>query len=199
MNELKKKGVTGRVAERILWFGALLCFGLGSITLLKAMQVRHTAEQQYDPVAKADQTPETKHVSGGAHIEGRLEIQALHLSAPILSECSDGALRLGSCHVKGTATAGGLGNMGVAGHRDGTFRSLRNIQHGQTIDVFGNDGHFQYAVDTMTVVPADDTSVLAIREQPELTLITCFPFNYVGAAPNRFIVHAHLISADGGQ
>lgn len=136
-------------------------------------------------------------VSRNPEIEGRVEIARLHLSVPILSDCSDRALRLGSCHVPGTAEAGGLGNMGVAGHRDGSFRPLRNIQVGDRIDVFAPEGSFHYAVRSMGVVAADDVSVLAIGDEPELTLITCFPFNYVGAAPKRFIVHATLLSVDG--
>lgn len=191
----------GLIAERTLWLGALVFLGFGSAHLMTAMQAHQEALRRYPAVADrrpVDQTTAPQPISQAAHIEGRLEIPDLHLSAPILSECSDSALRLGSCHVQGTAVAGGLGNMGIAGHRDSTFRSLRNIQKGQVIDVYGQEGHFQYSVDTMVVVPADDTSVLAIREQPELTLITCFPFNYVGAAPKRFIVHAHLLSADGG-
>lgn len=197
MVRLKRQSTWSKTAERFLWFGGVLCLGAGSVTLLKAIKVEHTAEHRYPAGASVERQVASEQDGVRAHIEGRLEIPALHLSAPILSECSDSALRLGSCHVQGTATAGGLGNMGIAGHRDGTFRSVRNIQAGQIIDVFGDEGHFKYAVDTMTVVPADDVSVLAIREQPELTLITCFPFNYVGAAPKRFIVHAHLISAAG--
>ncbi|WP_419806316.1 class D sortase [Terriglobus sp.] len=188
------------IAERILWLGALVCLGFGSVTLLMGVRTDREASQRYPASSVHTQqvSAEASHqTSPGAHVEGRLQIAALNLSAPILSECSDSALRLGSCHVPGTAVAGGLGNMGIAGHRDGTFRSLRNIRAGQLIDIFAEEGHFQYSVDTMVVVPADDISVLAIRDQPELTLITCFPFNYVGAAPKRFIVHAHLISVDG--
>lgn len=193
----RQKNRWSKTAERLLWFGGLLCLGVGSFTLLNALRIRHTAEQLYPAASHGEGPAVPEQKAAGAHVEGRLDIPALHLSAPILSACSDSALRLGSCHVEGTATAGGLGNMGIAGHRDGTFRSVRNIQIGQIIDVFGEEGHFKYIVDTTTVVPADDVSVLAIREQPELTLITCFPFNYVGAAPKRFIVHAHLVSVAG--
>lgn len=131
-------------------------------------------------------------------MEGRIEVPKLHLSVPILSDCSDRALRLGSCHVPGTAVAGGLGNMGLAGHRDGSFRPLRDIQIGDEINVFAAEGNYHYLVRSMGVVAADDVSVLAIGDDPELTLITCFPFTYIGAAPKRFVVHAKLLSVDGG-
>lgn len=88
--------------------------------------------------------------------------------------------------------------MGLAGHRDGSFRPLRNIQAGDAIRVVAAEGTFDYRVRSMGVVAADDVSVLAIGEVPELTLITCFPFNYVGTAPKRFVVHATLLSVDGG-
>ncbi len=190
----EQTSTSSKTVERLLWFGGLLCLGFCGLTALNATNAEHITERNYPATPNRRTYPRPAQGLDAAHVEGRLEISALHVSVPILSECSDSALRLGSCHVAGTATAGGLGNMGIAGHRDGSFRSVRNIQTGQVIDVFGDDGHFQYVVDTMAVVSADDVSVLSIGTQPELTLITCFPFNYIGAAPKRFIVHAHLLS-----
>lgn len=181
--------------ESLLWFGALACLGCCGFFSLRASSAQQQAQVLFPDRAKVALAAAS--IAEAPAIEGRVEIPRLHVSVPILSDCSDGALRLGSCHVPGTAVAGGLGNMGVAGHRDGSFRPLRNIQIGDRIDVFAAEGEFHYLVQSMGVVAADDVSVLAIGDEPELTLITCFPFNYIGTAPKRFVVHAKLLSVDG--
>jgi sortase A len=111
----------------------------------------------------------------------------------------DGLLR-GAGHVPGTALPGGLGTVGIAGHRDTFFRPLRQIRPGMQIKVIGAAGAYRYRVDSTEIVDPEEVKVLDIASRPMLTLITCYPFNYIGAAPRRFIVHAHLLSVapDGG-
>jgi len=90
---------------------------------------------------------------------------------------------------------GGLGTLGLAGHRDTYFRPLARIKPRMDIRVIDQSGTYHYSVDSTEIVKPEEVEVLDIRSRPELTLITCYPFYYVGAAPLRFIVHAHLLSA----
>ena len=129
----------------------------------------------------------------GAKI-GTISIPQLHLVAPVVEGIRDGDLRRGVGHVPGSAMSGGLGNMVLAAHRDTIFRPLRSIQKGMDIQVNGTDGTYHYRVDSLQVVSPDKLEVLAISDQPQVTLITCYPFNFIGSAPMRFIVKAHLIS-----
>jgi sortase A len=133
--------------------------------------------------------------SAKAIVIGRLEIPRIGISVPILSDYEASSLLKGVGHVPGTAMPGGLGTLGLAGHRDTYFRPLRSIQTNMDIRVVNAEGVYHYSVDSTEVVTPENVSVLDIRDRPELTLITCYPFYYVGAAPKRFIVHAHLISA----
>ncbi|MDQ2834176.1 MAG: class D sortase [Acidobacteriota bacterium] len=105
------------------------------------------------------------------------------------------SLRRGVGHIPGTAVPGGLGTVGLAGHRDSFFRPLRRIAPKMDIRLVDAAGTFHYAVDSTEVVDPERVQVLDTAARPELTLITCFPFDFVGAAPRRFIVHAHLVSA----
>jgi sortase A len=127
---------------------------------------------------------------------GVLEICALRLHVPILEGTDDLTLDRGVGHIGGTAALGEPGNVGIAGHRDGFFRALKDIRVGQTIDVYTPRGRSRYVVDELEIVSPDDVSVLAPRAAPSLTLVTCYPFYFVGSAPSRYIVHATLADAD---
>jgi sortase A len=129
-----------------------------------------------------------------ARIIGRIEISQVALSVPMTASITKEALLRGAGHVPGTAFPGGLGTMGIAGHRDTFFRPLRRIRPGMQIKVIGPGGAYRYQVDSTEIVNPEEVEVLNIRSRPMLTLVTCYPFNYIGAAPRRFIVHAHLIS-----
>ena len=129
---------------------------------------------------------------------GQLEIAAIALSVPLLEGYDATTLRRGVGHVPGTATPGGLGNLVLAGHRDTFFRPLRNIRAGMLARVTSPAGSWRYVVDRTEIVGPDQVEVVDIGDKPEMTLITCFPFAYIGAAPQRFIVHAHLVSVDAG-
>src|SRR5262249_34912812 len=97
-------------------------------------------------------------------------------------------------HIPGTAFPGAEGNVGVAGHRDMLFRGLRNIRKNDLIEFETLQGKYTYQVEQLRIVKPHQTEVLADGKQPELTLVTCYPFYYVGSAPDRFIVQAREIS-----
>lgn len=128
--------------------------------------------------------------AGGGSIVGRLEIPRIGLKTMILEGVSPRTLALAVGHVPGTALPGDAGNVGVAGHRDTFFRGLRGVRPGDTIVLTTLTGSYEYRVKSFEVVTPHDTWVLANSVEPSLTLVTCYPFYYVGPAPERFIVHA---------
>ena len=126
---------------------------------------------------------------------GEIDIPRLALKAVILQGDSSQVLRRGVGHLPGTPMPGEWGNVGLAGHRDSFFRSLRYIRPGDIITLHTLKGQFQYRVESTRVVSPANIEVLAATDKRELTLVTCFPFNYVGAAPHRFVVRALQVPA----
>jgi LPXTG-site transpeptidase (sortase) family protein len=127
---------------------------------------------------------------------GRLEIPRIGLSAIVLEGDDKRTLQLGVGHLRGTALPGAPGNVVLAAHRDTFFRPLRNIREGDRITVTTTHGIQDYWVDSAAVVDPDHTQALQASLQPTLTLVTCYPFAYIGTAPQRFIVQAR---EGGGQ
>jgi sortase A len=121
---------------------------------------------------------------------GRLQIPRLNLSVMVREGADEGTLRQAVGHIPGTALPGKLGNVGLAGHRDTFFRSLRNIRADDEIQVETTHGSYRYLVKSTKIVTPRDVSVLEASGGDTLTLVTCYPFYYVGSAPKRFIVHA---------
>lgn len=121
---------------------------------------------------------------------GELSLSRVGLSAVVRQGDSDEVLRLGAGHIPGTALPGENGNVGIAGHRDTIFRPLRLVHAGDFITLTTPAGQFRYRVTwTRTVTPAD-VAVLAPTARPSLTLVTCYPFYFIGHAPQRFVVRA---------
>ena len=121
---------------------------------------------------------------------GRLEVPRIGLSVVVLEGSDTGTLRLGVGRLRNSSLPGESGNVVLAGHRDTFFRSLREIRQGDQISLRTTAGTFPYTVDWTTVVNPKDTSVILPTAAPALTLVTCYPFAYVGSAPQRFIVRA---------
>jgi sortase A len=121
---------------------------------------------------------------------GEIKIPRLGLSAIVVQGESPKVLRHAVGHLLATSLPGEPGNVALAGHRDSFFRPLRNIQLGDAITIKTADDEFQYQVESTEVVWPTDVQVLQRSTGNILTLVTCFPFYYVGAAPKRFIVHA---------
>ena len=121
---------------------------------------------------------------------GRLRIPRLHVVAMVREGADSATLSHAVGHIPGTALPGKAGNVALAGHRDTIFRALRNIKESDAIDFETDKGTFRYLVASTKIVSPKDVSVLAAGGGPTLTLVTCYPFYYVGSAPKRFIVRA---------
>ena len=121
---------------------------------------------------------------------GRIEITSIALSAMIEEGTGTRVLRRGVGHITGTALPGEPGNIGVAGHRDTFFRKLRNIHEGDEITLTTLAGSFVYHVELISIVEPQDSQVLRDSGEKLLTLVTCYPFGFVGFAPKRFVVRA---------
>jgi len=124
---------------------------------------------------------------------GRLTIPRLKLRAIVREGVGEDTLSLALGHIPDTAMPGQMGNVGVAGHRDTIFRSLRDIRRNDLIVFETRTGRFSYRVEETAIVKPDNVSVLKAGTAPELTLVTCYPFRYVGSAPDRFIVRARQV------
>ena len=126
---------------------------------------------------------------------GRIEIPRLGVSTIVRAGSDARTLQLAVGHLPGTALPGETGNVGLAGHRDTFFRRLADIRADDEIRVVTPDGTFRYRVQRTNVVEPDDVWVLDPTGHPALTLVTCYPFSYVGSAPQRFIVRAAMEAA----
>jgi sortase A len=124
---------------------------------------------------------------------GRIEISSIGLAAMIMEGIDGRTLRHAVGHVPGTPLPGQQGNVVITGHRDTFFRGLRNIHKDDEITLTTLHGSYRYRVDSTQVVEPKDTEVLDNSVDDILTLVTCYPFYFVGPAPKRFIVRAHRI------
>ena len=124
---------------------------------------------------------------------GRIEIRRLSLSTLAREGVDTRTLRGSAGHVPGSALPGEAGNAAFAAHRDTFFGPLKGVRKGDEIAVTTPDGDFRYVVSATRIVEPSDVSVLRASSQPTLTLVTCYPFDYVGSAPSRFIVTARLV------
>jgi sortase A len=121
-----------------------------------------------------------------------LSIPKIHLEVPVFEGTDDVTLDRGAGRIAGTAHPGQAGNLGVAGHRDGFFRGLKDVTTGDEIKLALPEGEATYVIDQIMVVTPQDVSVLQPRPRSSITLVTCFPFYFVGSAPERYIVSASL-------
>jgi sortase A len=125
---------------------------------------------------------------------GRLEIPRLGLSAILIEGDDQKTLRRAVGHIPGTPLPGQPGNVALTGHRDTFFRPLRNIRAKDIIVVTTLQGEYRYRVVSTRVVSPDNVAVLNSSDGEILTLVTCYPFYFVGAAPDRFIVRAERLA-----
>jgi sortase A len=125
---------------------------------------------------------------------GRIRIPSVDITAVVVEGVGKTNLRRAAGHIPGTALPSeDWGNIGIAAHRDSFFRGLKDIRKDDTIELTTLDGTHRYRVEWMKIVQPSDTSVLTATGEPALTLVTCYPFYYVGSAPKRFIVRAHQV------
>ncbi len=141
---------------------------------------------------------------GDGELIGRIKVPRLGVSAILMEGVGKKTLRRGAGRIPDTAMPSEeAGNVGIAAHRDSFFRGLKDIQEDDTVELTTLEGTFRYKVEWTKIVEPDDVSVLAPTDDAALTLVTCYPFYYVGSAPKRFIVRALRIrefipSGDGG-
>jgi sortase A len=129
---------------------------------------------------------------------GRIDIDHIGLSVMVLQGIEERTLIAGAGHVPGTSLPGSEGNVVIAAHRDTFFRKLEKILPGDRIRLSTFHGSYEYIVDSVETVDPTATQVMESRDYRELTLITCFPFYFVGAAPRRFVVHARPANSGEG-
>ncbi len=127
-----------------------------------------------------------------------LRIPSIGLEVPVYPNTNELNLNRGAGHIEGTAPLGADGNVGIAAHRDGFFRALERLQIDADVLLEVGPRTLHYRVVEMRIVKPTDVHVLATTETPSVTLVTCYPFYFVGNAPERYIVRAELVDpADG--
>jgi sortase A len=119
-----------------------------------------------------------------------LSIPRINLEVPLFNDTDDLTLNRGVGRILGTAQIGQVGNLGIAGHRDGFFRGLKDLGPDDIVELIRSGRPDKYVITQVRIVNPDDVSVLAATPTPTLTLVTCFPFYYVGNAPQRYVVTA---------
>ena len=199
----EQKALAATRTEWVLRFSQSLLVGAGVIALcyfafakLDAWVYQANAKRLLDSQIQMQQEKRVSPPQPAAKdgdVLGRVEIPRLGISVAVLKGTSSRILRLGAGHIEGTALLGEPGNSGIAGHRDTFFRPLKNIRQNDEIQIQTATGLSRYRVDWFRVVGPGDMSVMAPSTEAALTLVTCYPFYYFGAAPKRFVVHAQKL------
>jgi len=186
-----------RWSQNVFLIIGLLVLGYVGCVLLYARLYQAEQTRRFEQVLKeAPPAPrgESPRIAGreGSPL-GRIEISPIGLAAMIQEGIDERTLRRAVGHIPGTPLPGESGNVALAGHRDTFFRGLRKIRQGDEITLTTISGSWLYRVDSTKVVEPEETEVLDEADDDILTLVTCYPFNFVGSAPRRFIVRAHRI------
>jgi sortase A len=179
--------------ERLLF--AIAALGLGWYSATQLMAAREQAVLAESLAQSSAATPAPAAATRPAaprRLVARIDVPRLHLSTFAREGVDARTLRGSAGHVPGTAWPGPSGNAAFAAHRDTFFRPLRGVRTGDEILVTTTAGRFRYVVSAIRIVEPTDVAVLDPTADPTLTLITCYPFTYIGSAPHRFIVHARL-------
>ena len=189
----------------------LLAFGLACLLVYLAVtvntwQYQREAKVRVEKMVTMERPPEVReHLPDVSRLQtgeiiGRVDIPRLKLSAVVAEGDDEKTLRKAVGHLPDTPLPWDrLGNVGLAAHRDGLFRPLEKIRTNDEVRVVTSRGEYHYRVTKTQVVNPDDVWVLAPTTTPTMTLITCFPFSFVGNAPQRFIVQAELVGHVAGS
>ena len=185
--------------QRALFAGAAILLGLLRIRKQDTWMYQHRAACA-NADAPAERGARLTCVVGGISplpppvgpdgLIGRIEVQRLGVSVVVAEGTEKPTLRHAAGHIVGTGFPGAIGNIGIAAHRDTFFRPLRNIQRDDIITLTTLRGEYRYKVVSTKIVDPYDVAVLNPDGTEILTLVTCYPFYFVGSAPNRFIVRA---------
>jgi sortase A len=185
---------TLRLTQLLLFASAALLLGYCALVSADTWVFEHRESGKLDRLLRIPVVSGSVAVASEGLI-GRVEIPRLGLSAVLIEGVDAKTLRRAVGHIPGTALPGRPGNVALSGHRDTFFRPLRNIREGDTIVVTTLEGEFRYRVVSTQVVSPEIVAVLNPSRGEILTLVTCYPFYFVGAAPDRFIVRAERLAA----
>ena len=182
------------IAHFLEWM--LLGLGIGCLAIyafetVEARKFQAETAAAFERAAKAHVAP-ARVAAGG--VVGMLDVPRLSLSTPVIEGDDERTLQRAAGHLPDTPLPWEHGNSAIAGHRDGLFRPLKGVKVGDEIRFRTTGDEFVYRVAKTSIVNPDDVSVLGPRESSALTLITCYPFYYVGSAPKRFVVYAERVS-----
>lgn len=188
-------------AQRALFACAILLLGYCGFALVDAWIFQRRASGDLDRLLRAraasESAPQAAPASAPAiaadGLIGRIEIPRLLVSAVVVEGVDKTALRRAVGHIPGTALPGEPGNVGLAGHRDTFFRPLKDLRIKDRIRFSTLSGELNYEVESLKVVAPEDVGVLASSGENVLTLVTCYPFYFVGPAPKRWIVRARQV------
>ncbi len=196
----------GRTVVRYSFLAvAIVCLGIYGYASLERVVYQTHESQEFDrtPVSRSGAGPRPEGRLGACPpvravssipVIGRLSVPRLHLSA-MVSEGIDGyTLNRAIGHIPRTALPGEAGNVGVAGHRDTFFRPLKDLRNKDAIQFSTPKGTYMYEVESIVVVEPDNVAPLAPSSENVLTMVTCYPFSYIGPAPKRFVVRARQVS-----
>jgi sortase A len=172
-----------RWAEVGAWAFGILCLGAWGTLRIEGAAGARRALASFE-------APEAAGLPDTASPLAVLRIPKTHLEVAVLRGTDDATLNRGVGHIDGTALPGEHGNAGIAGHRDGFFRSLKDLGPADIIEIESPQGKETYRVERIWVVDPDEVSVLDPTPTRSLTLVTCYPFYFVGPAPQRYIVRA---------
>ncbi len=202
-----------RNMERVSLFGGTVLVALAGLTWFDGVAHSRSAVTDFErikdlAVPSADQLTwwarhKAEYQSALSEDAGAtlaiLRIESTGMKIPVFDSTSKTALNRGSGHVAGTALPGVPGNTAIAGHRDGFFRSLKDIRVGAEIQLTTLHGQQNFQVSELMIVDPLDVSVLDPTEETVITLVTCYPFYFVGSAPERFIVRATLLEPSASR
>jgi len=198
-----------RLSSRFLFLAGVILLGW-SVYLWTDAHIFETVEAERFNAALKSSVADSGPVSGSEVLKiprpkvqvgsvlGRIDIPRIGLSVMVLEGSTSLVFRRAAGHLEGTAIPGEKGNIAIAAHRDSFFRPLRNIRDRDLIKFSTSTGSYLYQVESTEIVGPGDVQVLTDSPQPTLTLVTCYPFYYVGPAPKRFIVRARQILSDSG-
>jgi len=185
-------------AERGLLGCALLLLGYAGFMMADSWMFQRQANRDLEHLLQnsrsgvaASEAPTTIIQTGS--LIGRMDVDRLGISVVVMEGADEPVLARAAGHIVGTALPGEPGNVGIAGHRDTFFRPLKDIRRNDIIRLTTPEGEFRYRVVSTRVVQPDQISVLDSDGGDSLTLVTCYPFYFVGSAPHRFVVRAEQI------
>jgi sortase A len=193
---VKRSAVTGTLwwGQRMLLSSAVLALGYCGFVTFNSWSFQRSELREFDRIQSTG-APAVAHAFSPLPdaLVGRIEVRRLGLSAMVVEGTTTAVLRRAAGHISGTAMPGVSGNVGIAAHRDTFFRPLRNIRKNDVVTLTTVNAEYRYRVVSTKVVDPGDVSVLNASDHEILTLVTCYPFYFVGSAPDRFIVRAERI------